>query len=145
MGGDSTWTFIHWLSLLALAALAVCVRLVYLTRVRGWIEIGGTVLNVRSVLLGELPTPFIDVEYEYEAKSLTAFDLNTHDGDFDNYLPGRMVTLLVDPADPTNCRVRLPATFVDGILQNFVTDRPMRRDVQSRSGNNLDIDPPDQK
>ena len=145
MSEGSIWTFIHWLSLLALAVLAVCVRLVYLAKTHGRVEIGGTVVDVRSVLVGEFPTPFIDFEYEFEAKRLTAFDLNTHDGDFDNYLPGRIVTLLIDPEDPANCRVKMPATFVDGILQNFVTGRSMRRDVQSHSMNNLDIVPPDQK
>jgi hypothetical protein len=144
MGRDSIWTFVHWLSLLAIAILAVCLRFVYLTKSRGWVQIGGTVTDVRSVLIGDFATPFVDVVYEYETQSLAAFDLNTHGNDVNDYLPGRIVALLVDPADPTNCCVEQPTTFIDGLLHNIGANLSMRRKAESL-GNGVDISFPDKK
>ncbi|KAA6485334.1 DUF3592 domain-containing protein [Agrobacterium rhizogenes] len=132
MSEDYIWKVIYWLSLASIPVLAISMRFAYLARTRGWVEVEGTIIDTRSVLLGEAPTPFVDVNYEYEARSYTAFDLNTEGNDTRDYPCGGTVALLVDPIDPTNCRVKLRSTFYDGPLQNIAARRTARREVRSR-------------
>ena len=132
MSEDSIWKVIYWLSLASIPILAVSVRFAYLARTRGWVEVESVIIDTRSVLLGEWPTPFVDVNYEYDTRSFTAFDLNTDGSDTRDYSLGGTVALLVDPIDPTNCRVKLRSSFYDGPLQNIAARQTARRGVQSR-------------
>ena len=94
MSEDLVWKIIYWLSVLAIAAVALSVRYAYVARTRGWVEVEGTITDVSSVIRGDIRAPIIDVAYEYGTYSFTAFELDTGSGDFHDYVQAERLRCL---------------------------------------------------
>jgi hypothetical protein len=101
---------IIWHLGVAIAFSTIGYRIYERRKTKHWVEIVGTIERTESILLGEDPTPFIDVVYYYENERINVDDVNTLGFRTEDFLPGSEIRLLVDPENPKICRVKQPAS-----------------------------------
>jgi hypothetical protein len=80
-------------------------RTVYSTKRHGWVEVKATVRSVVSKAVGEFPTPFVDVSYEFRGVEYLKKSLNTEGNQTSEYPPGKEIAVLVNPNSPMECRI----------------------------------------
>lgn len=85
--------------------LSLANRVRQLRLVNQWAAIKGTIVGSEYKLRGEVAVIYIDVKYTFEGIDRYGFDLNANSSSSKGFEIGREVKILINPAEPRDCRV----------------------------------------
>jgi hypothetical protein len=98
--------FLDTLGLAAVMAFLVIIRFLRTTKTAVWLQVPGSVTGVRVRAVGDLSETLIDVAYSFEGRAFEAGDLMTDGAQLRDFPVKTPVDLLVNPANPRECRVK---------------------------------------
>ena len=64
-----------------------------------------TIVKSRAVIVAEVQTIFVDIDYAYLGKPYSVSDKNTHSTREEIYHEGRQLRIVVNPNDPSQCEL----------------------------------------